>query len=231
MTDISTSTEDFRYFDGVTSRQISREFAGQKKALSEAERYSLVKRSKSRTLAKPVASSPIRTIDDLKLASDPETISPGMFTVMQYREWSDEYRIRTRVETSLTKPPLADGARYSDMLTTRGARKITESCYYMAKCHGGYKTFVTGTFTQEIREKIQQSRATIQREVSRTMNTMQKMFQRGWTDSAGQRVKGHDEQLAYCWVVEIPLNANGEENPQPPAAGIALQNAARADQG
>lgn len=72
---------------------------------------------------------------------------------------------------------------------------------------------MTGTFSLNVRQKIRNSETTIQREVSRTMNSMQKMYQRGWTDSKGVRTQGAAKPLAYCWVVEIPLNAEGEENP------------------
>jgi hypothetical protein len=220
MSDHRNSHSQFRYADGILLSHLKKELLAQPKALSEAERSSLVKRSKSRTSAKPVVRErdlsiyePIKEIDHLRPVFEVNSIGAGMFTVIQYREWSDEYRIRTRVETSLLSPPLSEGARYSDMLSSRGARKITESCYYMANKQDGYKTFVTGTFEQKIRQEIQNGQTTIQREVSRTMNSMQKMFQRGWTDSAGNRICGHDEPLAYCWVVEIPKNDKGEENP------------------
>lgn len=217
---MSSPQTNFTYADGVTSRQLFDLQSQGKKALSEAERISLVKASKSPTRAKPATCErdlsiyePIVELESLKPVFEANSIGPGRYTVIQYREWSDEYRILTRVETSLTAPPLNDGPRYSDMLTTRGARKITESCYYMATCHGGYKTFVTGTFSQSVREKIAAGRTTIQREVSRTMDSLQKMYQRGWITTDGRRVAGSDKPLAYCWVVEIPKNENGEENP------------------
>jgi hypothetical protein len=156
---------------------------------------------------------PSSEIEALIPVFEAETKGAGLFTVIQYREWSNEYRIRTRVETSLTKPPISDGPRISKMLSSRAARKITESCYYMAAKHGGFKTFVTGTFSLEVRLKIKNGETTIQREVSRTMNSMQKMYQRGWTDTNGVRIEGASKPLSYCWVVEIPLNAEGEENP------------------
>lgn len=217
----SNSTSDFIYFDGLSRNAMEKmnNYLG-KKAVSKAERYSLVKASKSPTAQKPPINAPdlsihepIREIQDDCKVFERESKGPGKYTMIHYRDWSEEYRISTRVETSLTMPPLQDGARIINMLTSRGARKITESCYYMAKCKGGFKTFVTGTFSEEIREKIAARETTIQKEVSRTMDGLQKMYQRGWTTEAGDRLPGHEEPMAYCWVVEIPKNKAGEENP------------------
>ncbi|MEX2490012.1 MAG: hypothetical protein WD356_10860 [Pseudomonadales bacterium] len=83
----------------------------------------------------------------------------------------------------------------------------------MAKHKGGFQTFVTGTFTTDVRGRIANGETTIQREVSRTMDGLQKMYQRGWTREQGERVEGHEGSLAYCWVVEVPKNEQGEDNP------------------
>lgn len=137
----------------------------------------------------------------------------GCSTVIQYREWADEWRIRTQVEGTVgSLPPSQEGARISDLLSERGAKKIAESCSYMAT-KGGFKTFVTGTFNEAVRKKIELGETTIQREVSRCMDALQKMYQRGWETETGEKVAGHSEGLAYCWVVEIPINENGEQNP------------------
>ncbi len=137
----------------------------------------------------------------------------GCATVIQFREWSDEWRIRTQVETANNMPPQVDGQRISEMLSQRGAKKIAESCEYMSLQKGGYKTFVTGTFNEETRASIANGETTIQKEVSRCMDAMQKMYRRGWTMKSGEKVPGHAEGLPYCWVVEVPLNEGGEENP------------------
>lgn len=137
----------------------------------------------------------------------------GCSTVIQYREWAQEWRIRTQVDAGLSMPPPAGGDRISELLSNRGAKKIAESCEYMSLKRGGYKTFVTGTFNEEIRKKIQSGETTIQREVSRTMDALQKMYARGWVTPEGEKIEGQSDGLAYCWVVEIPVNERGEENP------------------
>jgi hypothetical protein len=135
-------------------------------------------------------------------------------TVIQYRTWSQEYRIRTRTEL-LGRSALPDnsGARESTMLTDRGARKIADSCAYMAKTRGGFKTFVTGTFDETTRADIASGATTIQKEVTRTMDALSKMYRRGWLRKNGTEVEGHADALAYCWVVEVPKNADGADNP------------------
>jgi hypothetical protein len=138
----------------------------------------------------------------------------GSKTIIQFREWSDEWRIRTQVDTTVgTKPPDRSGIREGVFLSDRGARKIADSCAYMAAKNGGYKTFVTGTFDSATREKIAAGATTIQREVTRTMDALTKMYSRGWVRSDGREVEAKNESLAYCWVVEVPKNEAGEDNP------------------
>lgn len=138
----------------------------------------------------------------------------GCRAIVEFKEWADEWRLRTEVDGQNLQPPEQVGARISDMLSHRGARKIAESAAYMAAVKGGYKTFVTGTFKPEARERIASGESTIQKEVSRTMDAMQKMYSRGWVNkNNGEKVEGIDGGLAYCWVVEIPKNEHGEDNP------------------
>lgn len=138
----------------------------------------------------------------------------GTQTIIEYREWAEEFRIRTQVAGTVgAPPPDQEGPRESDLLSYRGARKIAESSAYMAAKKGGYKTFVTGTFSAEARERIEAGESTIQREVTRTMDALQQMYRRGWSTPDGERVEGHGEALPYCWVVEVPENESGEPNP------------------
>lgn len=138
----------------------------------------------------------------------------GSKTIIQFREWSEEWRIRTQVDTTAgVSAPSQVGPRESIFLTDSGARKIADSCAYMAKKHGGYKTFVTGTFNAETREKIARGETTIQREVTRTMDGLSKMYSRGWRLESCEEVPGHAKSLGYCWVVEVPKNTEGEDNP------------------
>jgi len=138
----------------------------------------------------------------------------GSQTIIQYREWSDEWRIRTQVDVPRNQlPPSAAGLRISKMLSQGGARKIADSCEYMAKTRGGFKTFVTGTFNDEARARIASGETSIQREATRALDALNKMYQRGWNMKSGERVEGHAGTLAYCWVVEVPKNEQGEDNP------------------
>ena len=140
--------------------------------------------------------------------------STGCKGVVEYREWQEAWRVRTQVETiSGTLPPEQNGQRESMMLTGRGATKIAESCEYMHLKHGGFKTFVTGTFSSDARQRITSGETTIQKEVTRTMDALQKMYQRGWTTKTGERVPGTETGLPYLWVVEVPENDQGEPNP------------------
>ena len=177
-------------------------------------------------------------VDELRRQSTPVG-KVGCKAVIEYREWADEYRVRSEVEATTGNAPPEQQERISAMLSTRGARKIAESCEFMAIKKGGYKTFVTGTFSAETRYKIHQgedlksncsdagpaqglcgpmpfkaAETTIQKEVSRTMDSLQKLHQRGFIDNNGHRVEQHGgKKLAYCWVVEIPRNNAGFENP------------------
>jgi hypothetical protein len=208
---------------------------------SEAERHSLVKASKSPTAPQVLLDSayakqkflfqqdfnlynhslkdhtlPIQAAQESELELPPQITplnSTGCRAVFEFREWCDEWRIRSEVDGQNLQPPEQAGDRVSEMLTHRGATKLAESCAYMAACRGGYKTFVTGTFSADRREAIANGNTSIQKEVSRTMDAMSKMYSRGWTKDNGERVQGVEGSLSYCWVVEIPKNDEGEENP------------------
>lgn len=139
--------------------------------------------------------------------------NPGCFTVIQFREWSDEWRVRTQIETSSQQPQAPEGERSTDMLTDRAARKIADSCHYMALQKGGFSTFVTGTFSEEKRQAIAAGETSIQREVTRTMDAMKKMYLRGWQRESGEKIAPAGAEFCYLWVVEIPKNEQGEDNP------------------
>lgn len=134
--------------------------------------------------------------------------APGMYTVTEFRAWSDEYRIRTEARLHLEAPSPSTGDRVTWLLSDRGARKIADSCHYVALQYGGFNTFLTLTFTPEKRAAIARGGITIQKEVSRCMDGLQKIYQRdGWAARMGSQT------LLYCWVVEIPKNDQGEDNP------------------
>ena len=209
-------------------------------ALSDSEKHSLVKASKSPTRenqAETAFKKHLFQQDEQRLQHNHQWMletgevpeistsehthrkyhtplnSPGCRAVIEFKEWADEWRLRTEVDGQNLQPPEQAGERISDMLSHRGASKIAESCAFMSVCKGGYKTFVTGTFKDSVREKIISGETTIQKEVSRTMDALQKMYQRGWTTKTGEKVPGHPEGLPYCWVVEVPKNSEGEDNP------------------
>ena len=194
---------------------------------------------------------------------------PGAWGVIEYREWAQEWRIRTQVETTAgSAPPDNSGNRETDHLTERAAKIIAESCQYVATCKGGYRTFFTLTLDNLTRYRVQQGAeivagpfsqwprrprrpacswlagpdypelchketarlvtTTIQREVSRFMDGLSRMYSRGWRaeftrggrkfyqadrngDPDGE--PGRAGELLYCWVAECPTNERGEENP------------------
>lgn len=180
----------------------------------------------------------------------------GAKAVIEYRAWSDEYRVRTAVEVSSGSAPVAKtGARISDRLTDNAAKKIGDSSAFMDATRGGFKTFITGTFDAEVRKLLKSGETSIQREVSRSMEALKKIYYRGflvggkrveaakvdyvdeWKIKRGGFVKaginynGYVVEndfcevefkkerkiikggFAYCWVVEIPKNVHGEDNP------------------
>gem|GEM_PF-910165 len=140
--------------------------------------------------------------------------STGCRAIVEFKEWAGEWRLRTEVDGQNLQPPEQAGERISEMLSNRGASKIAESTAFMAATKGGYKTFVTGTFDAQARERIDAGESTIQKEVSRLMDAMQKMYSRGWLNKLnGEKLEGIAGGLAYCWVVEIPKNESGGDNP------------------
>lgn len=218
---------NFCYFDNITHRELVNmppiiTKLGLQSALGEAERHRLVRASKSQTRQKapekPVKRDlstyePIIEIPESLPAHRKESKGPGQYTVIDFREWSDEWRIRTRVDTSMLQPSAPDGPRESVMLSDAGARKLADSCHYMALKKGGYRTFVTGTFNPESRAAISDGKTTIQKEVTRCMDAMKKMFLRGWYSKAGDYVAPGGGEFCYSWVVEIPKNEDGSDNP------------------
>ncbi len=76
--------------------------------------------------------------------------------VVEYRDWCDEYRIRTKVDQAITDtPPEQAGPRYTSMLSLEGARKISESCRYMAEKKDGFTTFLTLTLDSAARRRVE----------------------------------------------------------------------------
>lgn len=226
----------FLFADGITLGKIGARSASML-PLREAERHRLVEAAKSPTrsrldilakihwdLREKPAEGRVLVVDADALAADRQEKTDksrerdqnnvGSKTIIQFREWADEWRIRTQVDTTVgTKPPDRTGARESVFLSSGGARKIADSCAYMAAKNGGYKTFVTGTFSPAARARIDSGETTIQREVTRTMDALSKKYHRGWLRADGSEVPGASKSLAYCWVVEVPENDQGEKNP------------------
>tara|TARA_R110002167_G_scaffold51814_2_gene149926 strand:+ start:3498 stop:5165 length:1668 start_codon:yes stop_codon:yes gene_type:complete len=78
----------------------------------------------------------------------------GNATIVSHREWSGEYRIRTQSETADSAPPEQECTRYTHTLSLAGARKLADSCHYMAIKKGGYSTFLTLTFDEAGRQRV-----------------------------------------------------------------------------
>ncbi|NKF52780.1 hypothetical protein G3R49_19675 [Shewanella sp. WXL01] len=145
------------------------------------------------------------------------------------REWSDEYRISVTTQNSPTQaPPAQAGDRVTKFLTTRAAKNILDSGAYVAATQGGFTTFLTLTFNEDARQRINDGVSTIGAECSRFFDALQKMYQRGWTaeqfeipenelkkdmfHSSEFACIANDEQfiepigdkLDYLWVAEAP---------------------------
>jgi len=140
------------------------------------------------------------------------------YTIITHRDWSEEYRIRTQVDQCHAIPPEQEGERITHTLSMGGATKIADSCQYMHLKKGGYKTFLTLTVEPEQRKKLEAGEITIQKELGRFWDAMNKIRQRGFSYTAPggvkRRIKGvSGRNILYCWVVENPLNQAGERNP------------------
>jgi hypothetical protein len=157
----------------------------------------------------------------------------GSKTVIEHRAWCDEYRIRTKTElANSSQPPEQSGKRKTKTLSLSGARSISDACYYVAsdKKRGGFSTFLTLTLDDAARKRVASEETTVQKEISRFFDAIQKTYQRGWVHTfenknnveckkgASQkgveyRCEGHSDKLDYVWVVENPKNEDGEDNP------------------
>jgi hypothetical protein len=119
------------------------------------------------------------------------------------REWSNQYKIQMVYSPRPSDAPAPQqGERYTEKLTSRAVTKIFESGAYVAACHGGFNTFLTLTFSPEIREQILANKGstaytkdgleycplptTISKETSRMMDGLKKMYQRGFKYVAGE---------------------------------------------
>ena len=173
--------------------------------------------------------------------------TPGATCIIERRKWANEYRVRTEVETTAgNEPPENSGPRITVDLSDRAIRAMADSAAYVAAVRGGYTTFTTLTFNDEQRAKLAAGETSIQRELSRCMDSWQKMYQRGMKREgiegngsakivrgkfsglgrSGHSFKGvkaagpwssidikRDGKLDYLWVVEVPKNKDGEDNP------------------
>src|SRR5690606_26909975 len=58
---------------------------------------------------------------------------PGTWAVVEKRDWCGEYRLRMETRPGAgVQTPDNSGDRVTAMLSERGARKISEACYFMA---------------------------------------------------------------------------------------------------
>lgn len=85
----------------------------------------------------------------------PNADRAGTFAVVERRDWSGEWRVRFETNPGQgVETPDQAGDRITAMLSERGARKISESCYYVATKRGGYSTFLTLTLDAEKRHRL-----------------------------------------------------------------------------
>lgn len=97
------------------------------------------------------------------------------------QQWSGKFRfgLETGALGASVAPPETSGERKTDELTKNATRQILESGAYLSSCRGGYTTFLTLTFDDEAREKLENGETTIGKEVSRFFDGAQKIYQRG----------------------------------------------------
>lgn len=139
---------------------------------------------------------------------------------LSHRAWADEYRIRVTADASPSSPPPTQaGDRVTKFLTTRAAKNILDSGAYVAAVRGGFTTFLTLTFNDEARTRINSGESTIGTECSRFFDALQKMYQRGWSVDhqilktkngfdcvgANEVIPVSGEKLDYLWVAEAPM--------------------------
>lgn len=231
----------------------------QKNAPEGAFFSSLVRGAKSPTSSSEPDERPWkqRYFTDIEKAKRINAI--GTKAVFERREWSNEYRVRFQSELcSMQSPPVQSGDRVTKRLSDRATRKIIDSALYTAAKKGGFSTFITFTVRPEFRDLAETGE--LQKHLSRTIDAMQKMFQRGWVAKEVQRpdktvkpckrkinAKQHEKEylnpetgeaysvccigenkvseadyqrfnlrpqkLDYIWVMEMPKNEQGENNP------------------
>lgn len=150
---------------------------------------------------------------------------------LMHQEWSGKFKMQVVYHPAPSEAPAANaGERYTEQLNASAVRKIFESGAYVAAVKGGFSTFLTLTFTQEQRNEIFLGNVTLGSEVSRFIDGIKKMYQRGFryvTSEADQasrqhnitlcndeiEVAGNDGEFHYIWVAECPMNEDGEPNP------------------
>ncbi|MGF1702512.1 hypothetical protein L4D09_19645 [Photobacterium makurazakiensis] len=137
---------------------------------------------------------------------------------LMHREWSGTYRLIHHTQTRPSDAPEPQsGERYTEKLTQRAVTKIFESGAYVASCEGGFTTFLTLTFTEQQRLAVFGGESTLGKEVSRFLDGIKKMYQRGWqgVDQDGElfELEPVENPFHYIWVAECPANEDGEPNP------------------
>ncbi|CAH7148564.1 conserved hypothetical protein [Vibrio chagasii] len=110
------------------------------------------------------------------------------------REWAQQVKLQVTYHPSPSDAPQSPtGERFTEKLSSSAVKKIFEAGAYVATCHGGFTTFLTLTFTEEQRKHLFGGEAltdeglaycpiqtTIGKEVSRFLDGLKKMYQRGF---------------------------------------------------
>ena len=160
----------------------------------------------------------VTTGEALPVSGREKQTGAGKWAVVSKREWSGEFRIRTQVDQPHAAPPEQSGTRITTKLSDRGALAIADSCHFMAVKHNGFRTFLTLTFEQDSRDRIDAGEISIQKEASRLFDGLQKMAKRGWVakhrdTNESKKIAGIESLIKYCWVAENPKNQDGSNNP------------------
>ena len=162
---IDRAAQASRFFCGRS--ELAQPMPGGGATAGTAGAYRLVKGSKSPTdrfpgmtgayfNRKTPGSKPLAVVLE-QAAPDyaPDLRQAGTWAVVEKRPWAGEQRIRMETRPGATADmPTNEGERVTATLTDRGARKISESCFFMACQRGGFSTFATLTLTSEARAKL-----------------------------------------------------------------------------
>ncbi|EPO0042236.1 rolling circle replication-associated protein [Vibrio harveyi] len=144
------------------------------------------------------------------------------------RSWAKQTKMQVKFHPSPSDAPAPQsGERFTEKLTPRAVKKIFEAGAYVAACHGGFSTFLTLTFSPKQRERIFGGEAvtdeglpycpiqtTIGAEVSRFLDGLKKMYQRGFEYRAEDvdQLELEGDKIKVAGRVGRPLKATWKDD-------------------